>query len=82
VTYRDMVTIIRDRVQEMVKKGMTLDQVQAAKPTEDYDTHFAASAAWTTGMFVEAVYRTVTPLVPPAGQGQKPTRPPAARQSR
>ena len=37
VEYRDMVTIIRDRVQDMVNRGMTLAQVQAAKPTMEYD---------------------------------------------
>lgn len=80
VTYRDMVTIIRDRVQDMVNKRMTLEQVKAAKPTEDYDTHYAPTAAWTTDMFVEAVYRTVTSSAadPKASQTQKPTRAPAA----
>jgi cyclase len=58
--YRDMVTIIRDRIDDMVKKGMTLEQVKAAKPTRDYDPRYgAASGAWTTDMFLEAVYRTV-----------------------
>jgi glyoxylase-like metal-dependent hydrolase (beta-lactamase superfamily II) len=58
--YRDMVTIIRDRVQAMVKKGMTLDQVKAARPTRDYDSRYGAtSGPWTTDMFVEAVYRGV-----------------------
>ena len=28
--YRDMVTIVRDRIQASIKKGMTLDQVKAA----------------------------------------------------
>jgi glyoxylase-like metal-dependent hydrolase (beta-lactamase superfamily II) len=56
--YRDMVTIIRDRIQDMVKKGMTLDQVKAAKPTRDYDPRYGATTGfWTTDMFVEAVYR-------------------------
>ena len=31
VEYRDMLTIIRDRIQAMIKKGMTLDQVKAAR---------------------------------------------------
>jgi glyoxylase-like metal-dependent hydrolase (beta-lactamase superfamily II) len=58
--YRDMVTIIRDRVQAMVKKGMTLDQVKAARPTRDYDSRYGATTGpWTTDMFVEAVYRGV-----------------------
>ena len=51
--YRDMVTIIRDRVQSMIKKGMTLAQVKAAKPTLDYDGRYCAtSGPWTTDMFV------------------------------
>ena len=52
-----MVTIIRDRVQAMIEKGMTLEQVKAAKPTADYDPRYGAtSGRWTTDMFVEAVY--------------------------
>ena len=58
--YRDMTTILRDRIQDMVKKGMTLDQVKAAKPTADYDGRYGAtSGPWTTSMFIEAVYKTV-----------------------
>jgi glyoxylase-like metal-dependent hydrolase (beta-lactamase superfamily II) len=59
--YRDMVTIIRDRIQAMVKKGMTLEQVKAARPTADYDPRYGATTGpWTTDMFIEAVYRTVS----------------------
>ena len=58
--YRDMVTIVRDRVKAMKAKGMTLEQVKAARPTLDYDSRYGASTgAWTTDMFVEAVYRSV-----------------------
>jgi glyoxylase-like metal-dependent hydrolase (beta-lactamase superfamily II) len=58
--YRDMVTIIRDRVKAMIDKGMTLEQVKAAKPTADYDPRYGAtSGRWTTDMFVEAVYTTL-----------------------
>jgi glyoxylase-like metal-dependent hydrolase (beta-lactamase superfamily II) len=61
VEYRDMVTIVRDRVQAMIKKGMTLDQVKAARPTFDWDTRYGAtSGSWTTAMFVEAVYRSLS----------------------
>jgi glyoxylase-like metal-dependent hydrolase (beta-lactamase superfamily II) len=60
--YRDMVTIIRDRIQAMVQKGMTLDQVKAARPTLDYDSRYGATAGpWTTDLFVEAVFRSVSP---------------------
>jgi cyclase len=62
VEYRDMVTIIRDRIQDMVKKGMTLEQVKAAKPTRDYDPLYGTNAGpWTTDMFVEAAYRSLSP---------------------
>ena len=43
--YRDMVTIIRDRIQAMIKKGMTLEQVKAARPTLDYDSRYGATTA-------------------------------------
>ncbi len=60
VEYRDMVTIVRDRVRAMIQKGMTLEQVKAAKPTMDYDPLYGAnSGAWTTEMFVEAVFRSL-----------------------
>ena len=55
--YRDMVTIIRDRVRAMVEGGLTLEQVKAAKPTADYDPRYGAtSGPWTTDQFVEAAY--------------------------
>ena len=58
--YRDMVTILRDRIQDLAKKGMTLEQVKAAKPTADYDGRYgAAGGPWTTDMFIEAVYKTL-----------------------
>ncbi len=60
VEYRDMVTIIRDRIQDMIKKGMTLEQVKAAKPTRDYDPIYGSTTGfWTTDMFVEAVYKSL-----------------------
>lgn len=55
--YRDMVTIIRDRVQWMMKKDMSLAQIKAAKPTEDWDGRFGKNPDWTPDMFVEAVYK-------------------------
>ncbi len=59
--YRDMVTIVRDRVQDMVKKGMTVEQVKAARPTSDYDPRYGStSGAWTTEMFVEAAYKSLS----------------------
>jgi glyoxylase-like metal-dependent hydrolase (beta-lactamase superfamily II) len=62
VEYRDMVTIIRDRVQDMIKRGQTLAQVQAARPTMEYDGLYGAAPGWSTAQFVEAVYRGLSPL--------------------
>ena len=61
VEYRDMATIIRDRIQDMIKKGMTLEQVKAAKPTRDFDPEYGTTTGfWTTDMFVEAVYKSLS----------------------
>ena len=61
VEYRDMATIIRDRIQELVDEGRTLDQIKAAGVTADYDGIYGASSgSWTTELFVEAVYREVS----------------------
>ena len=54
--YRNMITIVRDRVEDMVKKKMTLAQIKSAKPTEDWDARFGRNPKWTPDMFVEAVY--------------------------
>jgi cyclase len=53
--YRDMMTIIRDRVADGIAKGKTLDEVKAMRPTRDYDRRFSTSS-WTGDMLVEAVY--------------------------
>ena len=59
--YRDMVTIIRDRIRALIRKDMTLDQVKAARPTLDYDGIYGATTGtWTTDMFIEAVYRSLS----------------------
>ena len=58
--YRDMVTIIRDRVRAMVAKGMSLERVQQAKPTSDYDGLFEPRIDWTREMFIDAIYRDLT----------------------
>ena len=63
--YRDMLTIIRDRVQALIKQGKTLEQVKAARVTADYDPRWGAdSGFWTTEKFVEAVYKTLQPKAP------------------
>ncbi|HEV8397352.1 MAG TPA: hypothetical protein VGQ37_23875, partial [Vicinamibacterales bacterium] len=59
--YRNVVTIVRDRIKDMVNRGLTLAQVQAANPTRGFAKRYGAdSGAWTTAMFVEAVYAGLT----------------------
>ena len=61
VEYRNMLTIIRNRFQDMIRKGMTLEQVKAAKPTLDYDTQYGSTTGfWTTDKFIDAVYKNLS----------------------
>ncbi len=57
--YRDMITIIRDRVADGIKKGKTLAQIKDGKPTLDYEYRYGRPQ-WTGDMFVEAIYRSLT----------------------
>jgi cyclase len=57
--FRDMVVIVRDRVQDLVAKKMTLEQIKAAKPSRDYDAEYGASPA-DADRFVESIYRSLT----------------------
>jgi hypothetical protein len=59
-SYRNMLVMIRDRVNDLIKKGMTLEQVKAARPTMDFDGRYGSTTgSWTTAMFVEAVYKSL-----------------------
>ena len=57
--YRDMVTIVRDRIQDGIRKKMTLEQIKAARPTREYDPRYGRTTGFTTDMFVEAAYRSL-----------------------
>jgi glyoxylase-like metal-dependent hydrolase (beta-lactamase superfamily II) len=58
VEYRDMVTVIRDSVRELIDKGQTLEQVKAADPAKGYRGRYGKdSGPWTTDMFIEAIYK-------------------------
>jgi glyoxylase-like metal-dependent hydrolase (beta-lactamase superfamily II) len=62
VEYRDMTTIIRDRIADLVKKGQTLEQVKSTKPTLDYDAVYGGTPTcfWNTDKFIDAVYKSLT----------------------
>ena len=55
VEYRDMITIVRDRIQDMINRGMTVEQVKAARPTRDYDGRYGDPTA-----MIEAAYRELS----------------------
>ena len=60
VEYRDMVSIIRDRVRDLKNAGMTIDQVKAATPARGYTRRYGSdSGQWTTNNFIEAIYRSL-----------------------
>ena len=61
LNYREMVIVVRDRMQGMIDAGMTLEQVKAAKPTQDYDPVYGSTAGfWTTDRFIEAAYQSLS----------------------
>ena len=59
IDYRDMVTIIRDRVKSLVDAGRSLEQVKAARPAKGYEGRYGNDRDWTADKFVEAVYRSL-----------------------
>lgn len=60
--YRDMITIIRDRIQNAIDKGWTLRQIQNMSPsaTYEFEPRYDRDPAWTARMFVEAIYQNLT----------------------
>src|SRR5580704_12983058 len=73
VEYRDMATIIRDRIAMAAAAGKTLEQIKAMRPTLDYDGIYGSTTGpWTTGMFIDEVYKEVTAKpATPAGPAAK-----------
>jgi glyoxylase-like metal-dependent hydrolase (beta-lactamase superfamily II) len=60
IEYRDMVTIVRDRVRDLIGAGRSLEQVKAAQPAKGYMGRYGNErGAWTTERFVEGVYRSL-----------------------
>ena len=61
IEYRDMVTIVRDRIREYVRRGLSLEAIKEARPTLDWDPRYGTDTGfWTTSMFIEAIYRDMT----------------------
>ena len=60
VRYRDMVTVIRDRIRALMERGLSLDEIKAAEPTLEYESRYGRRDDWTGEMFIEAVYRSLS----------------------
>ena len=85
IEYRDMATIVRDRIQAYVKRGMTLEQVKEKKPTLDFDPRYGTDTGfWTTASFIETIYKEMVALNPPAPPpaGNQRNRTPNRNQNR
>ena len=63
VEYRDMATIVRDRVRDARAKGRTLAQIKAARVTLEYDGIYS-TPSYTGEMFVEAIYSDLSKVAP------------------
>lgn len=74
VEYRNMTVIIRDRILDLIKKGMTLEQVKKARPTLDYDYRYGGTPTgfWNTDKFVTAVYNDLAKQVPKPASARPP----------
>jgi cyclase len=60
IEYRDMVTIIHDRVRDLVEAGRSLAEVTSANPAKGYVGRYGnEGGTWTTNQFIEAVYRSL-----------------------
>lgn len=67
VRYRDMLTVIRDRIAAWIDRGHSLEEIKRAQPTFEYDSRYGATRGeWTTEMFIEAVYRSLLAERPPS----------------
>jgi cyclase len=59
--YRDALTIIRDRIEDGIKRGLPLNQIKAEKPTQGWEARYGSKTGpWTTDMFLEAAYKSLT----------------------
>ena len=59
VEYRDMITIVKDRVEDLMKKGQSLDQIKKANTTNGYNKQYGSDKEWTSEQFVTSIYNTL-----------------------
>ena len=54
-----MVVETRDVIADMIKQGMTVDQIKAAHPAKPYETEYGTEEG-STSAFVDAIYKSLT----------------------
>ena len=65
-----MVTTLRDRIQAMIKKGMSIEHIKAARPTRDYDPrHNATNGPWKIDKLRREFARFLLPVLRPPLSG-------------
>jgi glyoxylase-like metal-dependent hydrolase (beta-lactamase superfamily II) len=82
IEYRDMATIVRDRIREYVKRGLTLEQVREKKPTLDFDPRYnTPNGFWTASQFIDVIYKEMTAEKEKAAKERAPARPAGRNQN-
>lgn len=60
VEYRNMLVIVRDRIQNLITQGQSLNQIIASGPVVDYDTQYGGSRGGpSTREFITAIYQSL-----------------------
>lgn len=67
--YRNMVTVLRDRVQDAIKRGVSLDQMKKDHLFSDYDGRYGKAPGWTSDNFLEAAYKSLSGSTTTAARG-------------
>ena len=70
VEYRDMTTIVRDRVRAAMTASKSLEQIKTAKLTLEYDGLYS-NPDYTGEMFVEAIYKDLTRVASTSGPADR-----------
>jgi glyoxylase-like metal-dependent hydrolase (beta-lactamase superfamily II) len=81
--YRDMLVIVRDRIRDLIGKGMALAQIEAARPTLDYDGRYASASGPTSAAgFISAIYTDLSRAATVPASAGVPAAEPALRTTR
>ena len=60
VDYQNLLFTLRDRVQEHVEQGHSIEQILAAEPTKDLDARWGGVPSWTAVDLLPIIYQELT----------------------